>query len=182
MGVLMGTVGGLSWVVARCSRATGRGVAGFGVALALGLAAASPAAASPWTTAVNLSEEGQNAYAPEVAVDSAGGAIVVWTRYNGSKDVVQATLKPAGEPWGKPVTLSEAGEEASEPQVAMDPAGDAVVVWRQFNGSDYVVQAAVKPASEPWGKPATVSEAGQEASQPHVAVDAAGGATAVWRG
>ena len=116
----MGPVWGLSRVVARFSRATGRGAAVFGVALALGLAAASPAAANPWTTATNLSEEGQNAYVPKVAVDGAGGAIVVWTRYNGSKDVVQAALKPAGEPWGKSVTLSEAGEEASEPQVAMD--------------------------------------------------------------
>ncbi len=177
----MGPVCGLSRVVARFSRATGRGAAVFGVALALGLAAASPAAASPWTTATNLSEEGQNAYSPKVAVDGAGGAIVVWTRYNGSKDVVQAALKPAGEPWGKPVTLSEAGEETSEPQVAMDPAGDAVVVWRQFNGSDYIVQAAVKPASEPWGKPVTLSEAGEETSEPQVAVDPAGDAVVVWR-
>jgi len=177
----MGTVCGLIRVVARFSRATGRGAAVFGVALALGLAAASQAAASPWTTAANLSEEGQNAYAPKVAVDGAGGAIVAWTRYNGSKDVVQAALKPAGEPWGKSVTLSEAGEEASEPQVAMDPAGDAVVVWRQFNGSDYIVQAAVKPAGEPWGKSVTLSEAGEEASEPQVAVNPAGDAVAVWR-
>ena len=162
-------------------RATGSGAAVFGVALALGLTAASPAAASPWTTATNLSEEGQNAYAPKVAVDSAGGAIVVWTRHNGSKDVAQAAVKPPGEPWGTPVTLSEASQEASEPQVAMDPTGDAVVVWRQFNGSDYVVQAAVKPAGEPWSTPATLSEAGQEASEPQVAMDPTGDAVVVWR-
>ncbi len=168
-------------VVAGSSNATWRGAAVFGVALALGLAAASPAAASPWTTATNLSEEGQNAYAPKVAVDGAGGAIVVWTCYNGSKDVVQAALKPAGEPWGKPVTLSEAGEEASEPQVTVNPAGDAVVVWRQFNGSDYVVQASVRPAGEPWGKPVTLSEAGEEASEPQVTVNPAGDAVVVWQ-
>lgn len=70
----------------------------FGV----GPAAASPAAASPWTTVTNLSEEGENAYAPKVAVDGAGGAIVVWTRYNGTKDVVQAAVKPAQRKFGRP--------------------------------------------------------------------------------
>jgi hypothetical protein len=180
MGVLMEPVCVLRRVVAGSSRAM-REATVFSVALTLGLAAASPAAASPWTTATNLSEEGENAYAPKVAVDGAGGAIVVWTRYNGSNDVVQAAVKPAGEPWGKTTTLSEPGQEASEPQVAVNPAGNAVVVWRRYNGSDYVVQAAVKPAGEPWGKTTTLSEPGQEASQARVAVDAAAEATAVWR-
>jgi hypothetical protein len=100
MGVLMGPVCGLRRVVAGSSRAT-REAAVFTVALTLVLAAASPVAASPWTTATNLSEEGENAYAPSVAVDGAGGAIVVWTRYNGSKDVVQAVVKPAGRIMGQ---------------------------------------------------------------------------------
>ena len=180
-GVLMGPVWGLSRVVAGFSRATRRGIAVFGIALALGLAAASPAAANPWTAAANVSEEGQSAYGPKVAVDATGEAAVVWTRYNGSNDVVQAALKPAGEPWGKPATLSEAGQEASEPQVAVDAAGDAIAVWTRYNGSNDVVQAAVKPAGEAWEKAATLSEAGQNASEPQVAVDPAGDATIVWR-
>jgi hypothetical protein len=113
-------------------------------------------------------------------VDAAGDAFAVWKRSNGSNEVVQASVKPAGEPWGKPANLSAAGQEASEPQVAVDPAGDAIVVWRRSNGSNYIVQAAAKPAGEAWGKPANLSEPGQEASTPQVAVDAAGDATAVW--
>jgi hypothetical protein len=153
----------------------------FGVALALGLAATSPAAASVWTAVANVSEEGQSAYGPRVAVDGAGDAISVWARSNGSNDVVQAAVKPAGEAWEAPATLSEVGQEASETQLAADSAGAAIVVWRRFNGSNYVVQAAVKPAGEAWGSPATLSEAGQEASEPQVAVDAVGDATVVWR-
>ncbi len=179
-GFLMGPVCGLSRVVAGSSRSTRRGAAVLGVALALGLATASPAAASVWTAAANVSEEGQSAYGPQVAVDAAGEATVVWTRYNGSNDVVQAAVKPAGEPWGQPATLSKAGQEASEPQVAVDAAGDATVVWRRFNGSNYIVQAAVRPAGAPWGNSATLSEAGQNASDPHIAVDTAGDAIAVW--
>ncbi len=157
-----------------------RGAAVFGVALALGLAAASPAAANLWTVAANVSEEGQSAYGPQVAVDAAGDAISVWARSNGSNDVVQAAGKPDGKPWVNPTTLSETGQEASEPQVAVDAAGDATVVWRRFDGSNYVVQAAAKPAGEAWGKPVTVSEAGQDAHTPEVAVDPTGEAIAVW--
>ncbi|MFZ1925148.1 MAG: choice-of-anchor Q domain-containing protein [Solirubrobacteraceae bacterium] len=171
---------GLSWIGAESSRATWRGAAVFGIALALGLATASPAAASVWTAAANLSEEGQSAYGPQVAMDASGDATAVWTRFNGSNDVVETAVKTAEESWGTPVTVSEAGEEASEPQVAVDGAGDATIVWRRFNGSNYVVQVAVKPAGESWEKPATVSEAGEEASEPQIAVDAAGDATAIW--
>jgi hypothetical protein len=182
VGVLMGPVCGLSRVVAGLLRATRRGAAVFGVALALGLTAASPAAASLWTAAANVSEEGQSAYRPQVAVDAAGDAIAVWARSNGSNDVVQAALKPAGELWGKPATLSEAGEEASAPEVAVDSAGEAIAVWTRSNGSNDVVQAALKPAGEPWGTPVALSEAGQDAHAPEVAVDSAGEAIAVWTG
>jgi hypothetical protein len=153
----------------------------FGAALALALAVASPAAAGTWTAVSSLSEEGHSAYSPQVAVDGAGDAFVVWMRSNGTNDVIQAAVKPAGEPPEKPVNLSAPGEEASEPQIAVDPGGEAIAVWIRSNGTNDLVQAAVKPAGEGWGKPTDLSEAGQEASQPQVAVDAAGDATVVWR-
>ncbi len=176
----MRLVCGLSRLIAGFSPPARRGAAVVSVALALGLTAASPAAASLWTMPASVSEEGQSAHEPRVAVDAAGDAIAVWSRSGGTNDVVQAAVKPAGEPWGEPATLSEAGQDASEPQVAVDAAGDATVVWRRFGGSNYVVQTAVKPAREGWGKPATLSEAGQEASEPQVALDAADDAIAVW--
>ncbi|MFI4993423.1 MAG: choice-of-anchor Q domain-containing protein [Solirubrobacterales bacterium] len=151
----------------------------FGIVLVL--PSASPAAVSLWTGVASVSEEGQSAHAPQVAVDAAGDAVAVWARSNGSNDVVQAAIKPAGGVWGSPATLSAAGEEASEAQIAVTPAGDVTVVWRRFDGSNYVVQAAVKPAGKAWGKPATLSGTGEEASEPQVAVDAAGDGTVVWR-
>jgi len=162
-------------------RAKRRGTTVFGVALGFALAVASPAAAAMWTAATNLSEAGHSAYAPEVAVDGAGDAFVVWMRSNGTNDIVQAAVKPAGGAPSMPVNLSAPGEEASEPQIAVDPGGEAIAVWVRSNGSNDIVQAAIKPPGEGWGKPANLSEAGEEASQPQVAVDAAGDATVVWR-
>jgi hypothetical protein len=142
-------------------------------------AAVKPAGES-WEKPATLSAAGEEAFTPQIAVDPAGDVIAAWTRSNGSNDVVQAAVKPAGGAWGKPANLSAAGQEASEPHVAVDTAGDATIVWRRFDGSDYIVQAAVKPAGEPWGNPANLSAAGQEASTPQVAVNSAGDATAVW--
>jgi plastocyanin len=163
------------------SRRAGRGgTTVLGVALGCVLATASPAAAALWTATTNLSEAGHSASAPEVAVDGAGDALVVWTRSNGANDIVQAAVKPAGEAPSMPVNLSAPGEEASEPQIAVDPAGEAVAVWVRSNGSNEVVQAAVKPPGKGWGKPVSLSGANEEASQPQVSLDEAGDATVVW--
>jgi hypothetical protein len=142
-------------------------------------AAVRPAGGS-WGKPVALSEAGEEASEPQVAVSPAGNAVVVWRRFNGSDYVVQAAVKLASEPWSKPATLSETGQEASQARVAVDVAGEATAVWRRYNGSDHVIEAAEEPAGEPWSKPATLSEAGQEAYEPQVAVDSAGNATAVW--
>ena len=35
---------------------------------------------------------------------------------------------------------------AVEPAVAIDPAGNVVVVWRYFDGTDQVIEASERPA------------------------------------
>ncbi|MHA2429106.1 MAG: hypothetical protein ACXADB_13885, partial [Candidatus Hermodarchaeia archaeon] len=43
--------------------------------------------------------------------------------------------------WNQPaINLSEAGQDALRPQVAMDETGHAVAVWRRSNGSNYIIQ------------------------------------------
>jgi hypothetical protein len=42
-------------------------------------------------------------------------------------------------------TLSGAGQDAFAPQVAVDSGGNAVAVWRRFDGTNFRVQAAAGP-------------------------------------
>ena len=77
-----------------------------------------------------------------MAIDPAGDAVAVWDRPNGSNFIVQAAARPAGGSFGAPVDLSLAGQNAFDPQVAIDPAGDAVAVWDRSNGANTIVQAA----------------------------------------
>jgi len=148
---------------------------------AAALVGASSAFATPaWLAPVDLSAAGQNAAAPQVAIDGAGDVTAIWDRSDGSNSIVQAAVRPAGGGFSAPVDLSAAGRDADLEQVAVDGAGDAVAVWRRFDGSKYIVQAAVRPAGGSFGAPVDLSAAGQNADAPQVALDPAGNAVAVW--
>jgi hypothetical protein len=149
--------------------------------LLLGAAIAAPALAAPaWLAPVNLSAAGQNGSAPQVAVDTGGDAVAVWTRYNGANYIIQAASRPAGGSWQAPVDLSLAGQNAFNPQLAVDPGGDAVAVWELYDGANDIVQAASRTAGGGWQAPVDLSVAGHSAELPQVAVDPSGDAVAVW--
>ena len=131
----------------------------------------------------------QDDESPQVALDRAGDAFAVWEHFDGTNFVVQAAVRPSGAPtFGVPVDVSlpqsTAHEDAVGPQVAVDSAGDAIVVWALGGGIDgqhWAVQAAARAAGATrFGAPQELSVAGQN-QDPQVAVDQAGDAIAVWQ-
>ena len=105
-----------------------------------------------WQAPVDLSLAGQNAFKPQVAIDTAGDAVSVWSRSNGANTIMQAAARPAASGvWQTPVNLSLAGQNAFKPQVAIDTAGDAVSVWSRSNGANTIMQAAARPAGGSFG-------------------------------
>jgi hypothetical protein len=151
--------------------------------LALALLGPGAAAAAPaWLSPVDLSAAGQSADLPQGAVDSQGDAVALWRRSNGTNTIVQGAIRPAGGSWQTPDDLSTAGEDASQPHVAVDPLGDAVAVWERYNGSNWIIQGAVRPAGGAWQAADDLSATGQNAlGVPEVAVDSQGDAVAVWQ-
>lgn len=135
-----------------------------------------------WTSAPDISDSERSAVEPDVAVDPAGNAIAVWSRFDGSDDIVQAAVLPpaSGSAWSKPMDISTAGEDAEEPQVAVDGAGNAVAVWSRLEGSNTIAQAATRANGGSWGTPRDLSKAGGNAKEPQLAVNADGSAIAVW--
>lgn len=133
-----------------------------------------------WSAPEDLSAAGQNVQTlldgPRVAIDAPGNAIAVWTIAGG---VVQTAARSAGGGWGAPDDLSEAGEEAGEPDVAMNAAGQAVAAWTRFDGDD-VIQGATRPAGGAWSEPDDLSATGKAAGDPSAAIDEAGEAVVVW--
>src|SRR5205814_114111 len=86
----------------------------------------------------------------------------------------------AGGAFAAPVDLSATGQDAENPQVAFDPAGNALAVWERSNGTNDIVQSSFRPAAGSFAAPADLSAAGQSAFGAQVAFDPAGNALAVW--
>jgi PKD domain len=142
---------------------------------------ASRGAGGAWAAGSRLSLEGRSASEPQISIDAGGDASAVWKSSDGTHPVIESASRPAGGSWGESKEISEAGQDASEPQVAVDPAGDAVAIWHRYDGSNFVIQSSFKPAGGAWRPPIDLSREGQSADEPKVAIDAGANAVAAWR-
>jgi hypothetical protein len=140
---------------------------------------------APEADVQTLSAVDQDAFDPQVAVDPQGRATVVWRRQDDSGNwrIQSVRLGADGAPVGQVWTLSDSGEDALSPQTAVDSQGLATVAWQRFDGSNWRIQATRLRLSD--GAPGVVwkflSEEGQDAERPQVAVDSQGRATLVWQ-
>jgi hypothetical protein len=131
---------------------------------------------------------------PAIAVSPSGAAAAVWlenlsgTELTADRNEVIAAVRSAGGVWGPAVRLGSEYEPPGEagptnyppgPQVAIDRAGAAIVVW-QHQAADKVVPEAdvFHSRTMRWGPPTAI--AGSDAIDPDVAVDADGDATVAW--
>ncbi len=137
-----------------------------------------------WQAPVTLSSSSEVASEPEVAIDSHGNAVAVWQASTGTNEIIDAAFMPtASGAWQPPIPVSTAATSliGEFPQITMDPQGDAVAVWDQSNGNNYIVEAAVRPAtSSAWQTPTALSPSNEDSYLPQVAVDPQGNALAIW--
>jgi hypothetical protein len=82
-------------------------------------------------TTRTLSAAADDAENPQLTVaPSSGQTIVVWQRYDGSNWRTQARIVAANASLGTVQTLSAAGNDATMPDIALDPyTGNATAVW-----------------------------------------------------
>lgn len=89
-----------------------------------------------WEAPVELSASGGNAFPSDVVFDTSGNAALIWQRWDGTTDLIQATYRPAGGEWEPAVDLSEEGKQSFDPVVVLDAPGsstaadgNATAVW-----------------------------------------------------
>ena len=116
---------------------------------------------------------------PQVAIGGDGTAVAAWQRSSGDYSTIQVAVLTHGT-WTPHARLSVPGENAVDPRVAMDDAGDAVVLWRWFDGANWLVESSFRPAAGSWQRVEQVSVAGFSALSPQLAMNGAGQAVAVW--
>ena len=131
-------------------------------------------------------DRANNAYAPAVAVDAHGRATAVWiqsTATSAPNLQVGAARYTPGAGWSAPRALIE-GEVTSEARVAMDAAGNAVVVYSFHPEYEDLPSAwASMYSGGRWEDPIRISEDERNGGvfQPVVDMDPNGRAVAVWR-
>jgi PKD domain len=117
-------------------------------------------AAGEWQPPTALSTDGGNAFPSDVVFDTGGNAALVWQRWDGSSNVVQAAYRPAGGEWEAAVDLSEEGAQGMDAVVVLDAPGDAT--------------AADGHATAVWVSETTAACEGKAGSCPSDVVQAAG--------
>ena len=114
-----------------------------------------------------------------LAVNPAGNLVTSWEQWDGSPWVRAAYRAPGGS-WQAPQDLSQRSENL-DPVVAMNLAGDALVLWSRAPSSRLaaVIQVSFRDvATSTWTAPMSISGSG--GNFPDVAFDGSGNAAAVW--
>ncbi len=151
------------------------------LALAL-LSFASSAQATPtFLSAINISDAGQDGFEPDVAVDPSGNVVAVWTRSDGSFFRIQSSNRTANGSWAPAVTISDPGQSASNPDVAIDNSGNALVAWSRTDGTNIRIQTSFRPFGGSFAAPVTISDPGFDATKPAIDFDNSGKALLTWQ-
>ena len=150
-----------------------------------------------WNTATKLSDTTQNAHDTQVVLSSDGTkATALWSRFNGSAMVLQsrsATIVGSAATWGAVSDLGETGgpQDAAQedrPQAAMSADGARVTALWLLVGSDgeallQTGSATIAGTVAAWTEVSTLSERGENAGYPQLAMSADGTtANVVWLG
>jgi hypothetical protein len=122
---------------------------------------------------------------PRMIADGTGGAILAWQDMrNTSPNIFAQRVTGAGVPlWGGGIALCTNNQGQTNPVIATDGAGGAVVAWidhRSGNGAIYA-QRVMPSRDVPWTEDG-VRLTGDETSlyQPVIAADGSGGAVVAW--
>jgi len=135
-----------------------------------------------WEAHVNLESNNGIAQSPQVVVDGAGNAIVVWLQPDNSVNSIWYNFYDAGGVgWGTEDVLELTDDVAYAPQVAMDSNGDAIVAWAQDNGSGTnAIYAAKYTAGASWSAAESIGAGTSNGYTAQIAMDTDGNAIAIW--
>lgn len=136
----------------------------------------------------NISPDGQDAIAPQVAMDNNGNAVIAWMQFNGFNFQVYKAEYRNGT-WSYPVDLddniSPDGQDVSAPQIAMNDNNEIVIAWSQNDGLNSQVFKAEYRAGI-WTTPSSlddnISPSSEYADDPKIALNDNGNAIITWVG
>ncbi len=135
---------------------------------------------SGWGTAALIETGPGSAELPQIAVDSTGSAIAVWHQDDDAVWSIWANRYTVGSGWGTAKLIETGTGNAELPQIAVDSTGNAIAVWRQYDGAMLSIWANRYTVGSGWGTAELIETGAGSAELPQIAVDSTGNAIAVW--
>ncbi len=124
-----------------------------------------------WGPATAVSLPSNALGSPQVAI--VGSTVhVIWRDVDDADDfrIIASSSTDAGANWAAQVAISAAGESANDQRLTSDGSSAAAVWLRRTDGTDDRVEFAAWTLADGWSAPQTLSAAGQDATQPVVAM------------
>jgi len=121
-----------------------------------------------------------DADAPQVVVDHRGGVFAIFAKFDGVNTSIYVSRYNVDGGWIATDLIETENEgNAANPQIAVDPNGNAIAVWDQFDGVRENIWAN-RFTNGSWGTAEIIDGLGGSAIEPKIAVNSNGDAIAVW--
>ncbi len=136
-----------------------------------------------WGTAQLIeTDDAGSAGGSQIAIDSSGNAIAVWSQSDGTRSNIWSNRYVSGTGWGTAqlIETDDAGS-AGGSQIAIDSSGNAIAVWEQHDGTRANICSNRYELGTGWGTAQLIEtdDAGS-AWGSQIAIDSSGNAIAVW--
>ncbi|GGX72369.1 Ig-like domain-containing protein [Saccharospirillum salsuginis] len=129
--------------------------------------------------------DGASIQTPALTVDADGRFSAVWTQFNysDSRYDLYASRWVDDSGWQSPIPVEELDDgDATKPSLTVDASGNLLAVWQQNDGTvDNIRASRFDVEAGSWGSPILLEQEDQHnAQEPHVHINEAGRAIAVW--
>ncbi len=136
-----------------------------------------------WGKAVSLEPDAddEDSSEPQMAIDNQGNAWVVWSRHEFNNGSIWFNRFTRGEGWGTAEMISADAHAALCPKIALDAAGNALILWQRIEGGNgSSLWAKRYQVNTGWSNVTRIGEKQDYSHDQQLAVDASGNALVVW--
>jgi hypothetical protein len=124
-----------------------------------------------------------NASNPEITIDNSGNAFAVWYQTHGNPNKVWANRYRVSFGWQTAEYIENVikSEGESIPHIDTDSTGNAIAVWRSYDGTKNNIRANRFVVGEGWETAEFIENNDSSATEPRIVFDSNDNAIAVWR-
>ncbi len=134
-----------------------------------------------WNSPEKLSSGTADTSYVDADSDQAGNVVAVWRVFDGSNADIWTNQYLVGSGWGTAQRIESTPELSGFPNIAINDFGDAVVIWRQHDGTRYNLWINRYTVGGTWGVPELVeTSAGDVETFGDVAISSNGDFLVTW--